>query len=405
VQTQYLGTEAGESLNNNIIPETTAYFLHLNNLNFSEYKGKFKGKEGTILVDIYAFKDIPGFDLKDHPLDWYLILAIPKDDFVGRIEENFRTSIILTVVFAVIGVLMSVLISVFITQPLTTLKNNMNSVATLDIMAEKQTLTQKHSPRFLLPLQEIQSMKTSFERMRNGIVSFGKFVPVDYVKYLLQSNKEAHRSLVFTQVTVLFMDIVGFTSMSEKMAPKNLQNVLGKFFDEMSTIILQNEGTIDKYIGDCIMAVWNAPRLVDNHTSKAVWAAIKCIEQLDKARAKFESIGAPNFRVRIGVHTGAALVGNVGSKQRLNFTVLGDTVNVASRLESLNKKLKLQGILVSAEVQKAVCKDKHLIMEDQGEHEIDGRQAPIHVYCLKPQESLDSKNGTRPTVNTAVMEF
>ena len=169
--------------------------------------------------------------------------------------------------------------------------------------------------------------------MKKGLRSFKKYVPADLVRQLIDLEKEAVLGGEKRTITILFSDIADFTTISEQLSAEALVEVLGVYFHEMSSIILQNGGTIDKYIGDAIMAFWGAPVPQTNHASLACMSALKCQDYLDRLAAA----GKPFFRTRIGIHTGEVIVGNIGDEERLNYTIIGNSVNLANRLEGLSK--------------------------------------------------------------------
>jgi adenylate cyclase len=138
-------------------------------------------------------------------------------------------------------------------------------------------------------------------------------------------------------MTIFFSDIADFTTISEQLTPEKLVENLKVYFKGMSSTILSNSGTVDKYIGDAIMAFWGAPNYIENHAVLACISALKCQNFLKELSEKWKNENQPMFKTRIGLNTGEVTVGNVGYEERLNYTVLGDNVNLASRLEGLNK--------------------------------------------------------------------
>src|SRR5262249_26375049 len=139
------------------------------------------------------------------------------------------------------------------------------------------------------------------------------------------------------RLTIYFSDIADFTSISESMPPEALVAHLGEYLQAMSEQVLAAGGTVDKYIGDAVMAFWGAPLENAEHDRGAGTAAVRNQQPLRKLRERWQAEGKPPFRARIGIHTGEVIVGNIGSAARLNYTVIGDAVNLASRLEGLNK--------------------------------------------------------------------
>ncbi len=139
------------------------------------------------------------------------------------------------------------------------------------------------------------------------------------------------------ELTILFSDIVGFTNISEKMDPQRLVQLLNTFLSAMTEIILKHGGTVDKYVGDAIVAFWNAPLVVEDHAARALRAAVECQRELGRLGKHFQDEYSVQIRMRVGLHTGVVGVGNFGSRERFNYTVIGDAANLASRLEGANK--------------------------------------------------------------------
>jgi len=167
--------------------------------------------------------------------------------------------------------------------------------------------------------------------------NFKRYVPADLVIQLINQNITADLGGKLQELTVFFSDISKFTSIVEKMEPDRLVQDLCVYYESLSKIILTNKGTIDKYIGDSVMAFWGAPVLMEDHAKNACLAAVTIQNNLRNLFAQWNNAGKVPFLTRIGIHTGNVLVGNLGYKERLNYTVIGDTVNVSSRLEGINK--------------------------------------------------------------------
>jgi len=180
-------------------------------------------------------------------------------------------------------------------------------------------------------------------------------------------------------VSILFSDIAGFTSMSESLPPDEVEHILNEYLTAMSEIVFENEGTLDKYIGDAVMAVWGNVGASNPKTEayKAVNTAIKMQEQLIALREKWLSEGMVPLQIRIGVNTGEALVGNFGSPQKMDYTVIGDAVNTASRLEGLNKQTGTS-IIVSQSTFELV--NDRLNGRHCGTVKVKGKEEPVSVY-------------------------
>ena len=139
------------------------------------------------------------------------------------------------------------------------------------------------------------------------------------------------------ELSIFFSDLQGFSSISERLDPHDLTGLLNEYLTDMTDIILEEDGTLDKYEGDAIIAFWNAPLDQPDHALRACRTAVRCQEKLEQRRQEFERRAGAPFRMRIGINTGTVTVGNMGSRQRFDYTVLGDAANLASRLEGANK--------------------------------------------------------------------
>jgi adenylate cyclase len=173
---------------------------------------------------------------------------------------------------------------------------------------------------------------------------FSKYVHKDVLKELISSGTDIRLGGERKPITVLFSDLRGFTALSESLSPEDLTTRLNGYLSAMTPHILEEKGTIDKFIGDAIMAFWNAPLLVEHHPLHAVQSALR----MHGALQVFNEANKTNLAIGIGIHTGQAVVGNVGGKDRVNYTALGDTVNLTSRIEGLTKKYGVGTIVTMA---------------------------------------------------------
>ncbi len=216
--------------------------------------------------------------------------------------------------------------------------------------------------------------------------AFGKYVSEDVVKRILDNPDQLKLGGDEKTLTVLFSDIEGFTGISEKLKPEKLVKQLNEYLDEMSNVILKHHGTIDKFVGDAIIAFWGAPMPQPKHAIRACLAALEYQSTLKKLRSDWKKNKKHPFYARIGIHTGKMVVGNIGSQKRFDYTVIGDAVNLGSRLEGANKLFGTD-ILISGETYRAA---KHEIEA----REIDlitvkGRSQPVKAYeLLKPKGKL-----------------
>jgi adenylate cyclase len=186
-------------------------------------------------------------------------------------------------------------------------------------------------------LIEMGELVEAMHGMKIGLRSFQKYIPGEIVRELIRTKQEAVISGKRKRMTVFFSDVVDFTHISERLTPNELSSQLSEYFSAMTMVITRYGGTVDKFIGDAIMAFWGAPVDMADHGKNAALAALGCQKALKDLAVKWEHEGKAIFRTRIGLNTGEVVVGNIGSQQRLSYTVIGDAVNLASRLEGLNK--------------------------------------------------------------------
>ena len=198
-------------------------------------------------------------------------------------------------------------------------------------------------------ISEIVRLSDAVERMREGLEVFGRHVSKDLVHQIMRSPESTGVGGTRREVTVMFTDIEGFSLLSETMEPELLTSRLSRYFEVLGAAISANRGMIDKYIGDSIMAFWNAPEPDEDHIANACRAALQAAAAGRRLSAKWRRLGRPGFRTRFGLHTGPAVVGNVGAHERINYTLVGAVANQASRLEGMNKVYGTE-VLVSGEV-------------------------------------------------------
>tara|TARA_Y100000114_G_C11699958_1_gene297983 strand:- start:167 stop:838 length:672 start_codon:yes stop_codon:yes gene_type:complete len=185
-------------------------------------------------------------------------------------------------------------------------------------------------------------------------------------------------------MTFMFMDIIGFTPISEAFKenddPEGLVNLINKYLDTMTKIILKNGGTIDKYMGDCIMAFWNAPLDTPNHADIAVETAMEILDAGKELQKELEEQGLPTIGVGIGINTGTCIVGNMGSESRFDYSVIGDAVNLASRLEGQTRNYDGVDLLLSEFTYRSgVSRAVHEVDRIQ----VKGKTEKVKVYTCK----------------------
>jgi len=209
--------------------------------------------------------------------------------------------------------------------------------------------------------------------------AFGRYVSPSVVEVITTNPERLELGGEEVEVTVLFADLEGFTQLSENMPPQILIRLLNDYFTPMTQIIMAYGGTLDKYIGDAIMALWGAPVALPDHALRACRAALDMHASTAELQTDWEAQGLPRVAARIGLHSGSVVAGNVGSRERFNYTVLGDTVNLASRLEGVNKVYGTR-ILLSEETCRLV--KNVMLVRELDQVQVKGRAQPVTVYEL-----------------------
>lgn len=207
--------------------------------------------------------------------------------------------------------------------------------------------------------------------------AFRYYLSPEVIERIVQDPSSLRLGGERRELTILFSDIQGFTGISERLSADQLVLFLNRFLSEMSTIILESGGTLDKYQGDAVIAFWNAPLTVTDHKERAVSAALRCQSRLRELAEEFERNFGINVRMRIGIHTGTVSVGNFGSDQRFNYTMIGDAANVASRLEGVNKVFGTS-IIVSESTRRDSTASA--AWRRLGRVKVVGRNEPIEIY-------------------------
>jgi adenylate cyclase len=196
---------------------------------------------------------------------------------------------------------------------------------------------------------EVRDLSRAIDTLELALSNFMRYVPTALVRGIIGRKFSSELGGMRQPITVLFTDVFGFTTMAESLDPEEVMAKTSRYFSEIGTELIRSGATIDKYIGDSVMAFWNAPDQHEDHVALACLGALRASRRLDKLNAEFLTEGGGAMRTRFGVHTGEAVVGNVGSVDRINYTALGHTVNMASRFEKLNKRYGTT-ILVSEDV-------------------------------------------------------
>lgn len=305
----------------------------------------------------------------------FLAIAVPIDEFVGPVLAAGTEGIIFAGVVLLLFLPIVIWVARQISRPLRRLASEANEIRQFHLDGDLDLKTR---------ITEVAELRDSMVAMKSALGSFTKYIPKALVGQMIQQGLQPELGGVRREMTLMFTDVAGFTTLAEDLSPEALMRQTSDYFTALGTVILESGGTIDKYIGDAVMAFWNAPQTDPNHARAACLAALRCSRVLDSLNADWVKQGAPQMPTRFGLHTGEAVVGHVGSSDRMDFTAVGAAVNLASRLEGLNKHFGTK-ILISADV----LRDNraHFVVRNLGKVIPKGARHPSEILELV---------GTRP---------
>jgi class 3 adenylate cyclase/ABC-type nitrate/sulfonate/bicarbonate transport system substrate-binding protein len=259
---------------------------------------------------------------------WEVVVLTPTSDFVGDLERTNRNLILLIGALTAIELLLIYFLSRRLSHPIETISEALRSV---------EDLSFTHAAPATSNIKEIRELQTAVSLFDTSLRSFSSFVPLDVVRKLIKTGTPLTLGVEPRFLTVLFTDLKDFSTLSEQMAPDDLLAQLSRYFEIVSHAIAEEHGTVDKFIGDGVMAFWGAPAHRDDHVLRACCGALRAVRRMQRLNDEWSAEERPPLPLRIGLHCADVLVGNVGSSKRLSYTVMGDGVNVAARLEGLNK--------------------------------------------------------------------
>ena len=320
---------------------------------------------------VFLFRELAGYGDKPWIVGTYLPLeeAAPQ---LGRLTRLLQVGWVVLL----LGLGLTLPLGRALSRPVRQLAAAARRVRELDLEAPPARL------RLRGPFRELNEAAAAFNAMVEGLRLFATYVPRSLVQRLMRQGSPGAITSEDREVSVLFADIAGFSAFAERRPASEVAAFLNHHFTLVGGCVGVWEGTIDKYIGDAVMAFWGAPGEQPDHAARACWAAVGVAAALRVDNEERSRRGLPSVRVRIGVHSGRAVVGNIGAPSRVNYTVVGDVVNVAERLEELARSVigESATILVSGDTAVQVGTDLEFL--PRGRQMLRGRAEPLEVLEL-----------------------
>ncbi len=347
-----------------------------------------------------AVEDEPYADQWGLTLSGYAPITDSKGRSVGLVGVDVQVIQIaalrrqvLTVVAAAFGVafvllgLASILVARSVRKPLTRLIDGTEAIARGELTTR---LRMRRSDEFGVMARHFDSMAEALQDREFVRETFGRYVSKDVAKLLLDQRVHAELDGEERVVTVLISDIRGYTTISERLPPVQVVEMLNRYLSAMNEVIDEHRGCVIEFLGDAILAVFGAPNYLPDHSERAVRCALAMRERLMELNQEWSQSGLSQYwqdgsesglSERIGIHTGPVVAGNLGGNIRVKYSVIGDSVNVAARLEALNKELDTD-ILVSEQVYRHLPSDLLTHFQDKGVHQVKGRQQSVHLFGI-----------------------
>lgn len=317
---------------------------------------------------------------------WEVVIVAPLEDFVGEWRANNRKLLIFGLGAIALQVLLINLLSRRIARPLEQLATQ---------VARVQNFEPPGTQVVRSPIREISALADSVNTLQGAISAFSAFVPRGLVRQLIGSGHALELGGRSRFLTIMFTDLESFSTWAEATPAQALLERVSAYFEAVTLAVNAEEGTIDKFIGDGVMAFWGAPALLDDHAYRACVAALRARQRMAEVNRQWQAQGLNTLHMRVGIHSDAVLVGNMGSSERMSYTVMGDGVNLAARLEGVNKEFGT-----------AICVS-HAVFREAGERlwlrrigvvTVKGRRADMQVYELLGTRGGDPALEAKPEV-------
>ncbi len=329
-----------------------------------------KEENKTMHFEVNGFVCVSKMFPSSSGINWFVIAAVPTEELFGAIHNMIKWHILGACLIAIVMISVS---ASFVGKISTSLRHVARELHILRNFTISKDVFSKTNAL----IREVNVMNEAVDGLKSGLSSFGKYVPRALVSELLKSGQEAQLGGTRKELTILFSDLVNFTHLAETLPTDRLVHLLACYFEAMEKVIADTQGVVDKFIGDSIMAFWGAPHALQQHAlmaTHAAWDMKKCLANLN---TEWKKEGLPTLQQRIGVNTGIVIIGNVGSPERFNYTVMGDPVNLASRIEDLSRRYQTEILLGESTARHA---DAEFALRLVDWVCVKGRTQPVKVY-------------------------
>lgn len=324
----------------------------------------FKNNGHNYIVGLSSFNE-------DLGKPWRLMILTPLSDFTAEFTENNRKMLMIGLGAVAIQLTIIYIMAQLITSPLRRMAHKVEQIQSLESSA--------NLPAVRSPVRELAVLSRAIETLDNAVQAFARFVPVGLVRQLLKSDQKLDLGGQSRFLTIQFCDVEAFSTLAERIAARDLLARVSSLLSIVTSNVHSQQGTIDKFVGDGVMAFWGAPAALDDHAYHACVTALAVQHDLHRLNEQWRNSNEPEMRLRIGIHSDVVLVGNVGSSERMSYTVLGDGVNIAARLEGCNKDYGTR-ICISHDTFREA--GDRLCVRPLDEVQVKGRRGTITLYEL-----------------------
>lgn len=335
--------------------------------------GQYTAPDGTPMVGSLV-------GLEHRP--WAVVVQVPREMAYESLEEMRRWVVVTVLGAALLALLAALGMARQLTRPLERLVAFATDLAARRF--DRRVAVETHDELGVLGhamSRAAADLEESEAQIRHEIeirTDLGRYLPVELVEKVVLREQDMALGGVRQEVTVLFADVVAFTPLVERLAPEEVVAILNELFTILTEIVFRHGGTIDKFVGDCVMALWGAPEPAGDHAERALAAAEDMLRWLEAGNAHWSERYGVVVELAVGVSSGEAVVGNIGSESRMEYTAIGDVVNLASRLEAIARPGQ---ILCTAATRMAA--GDHFEFVDRGVRVLTGRNEPIQLFEVR----------------------